>query len=1600
MAKRRLNKNLVAFMTIAGIALAVIVVVIATINMARRDPEAIALKAKAQEEAGDPRRAINLYTSAYGESKDAKYLIEAARVARDMGELNMMFGLLNGAYADSPDDPRVLHALLVRYWEIHDFGMGQWQDVMERARKLCDQEPENLLALASLAEALELMKSQEPAYADEADEILRRATEIDPTSSYVALVRAKQSLLRARERIRDALRQGRRSEVAGIVDAMSAERVGFLEPALEAHPDDVSLRIACAQALAENERWSQVRELLEEGIEKQAEDPDLRYELARVYLQEIEQKRQTAVEEVRAQLEGATVEEARARITAAERASIDQDLIAEALRHTQKAVEIEPALYKAYSLRVNLQRLGWLGDGSWKEHPQGRQKMILESYEAALRDTVGLQSIRAVLAGYRLECLDLIAAAFDTASSFYIGSTDEEVRSQALTYMRRFLQESQTQYPERPQSSLMEGHVALIDGDERLAVKAFSRAEEQAERGGGVYSVLGRVAKEELAKLYRRLGKLGLALEYTVDVIEDYELRQRTPPGELSLNHVELLLALDRPREALDLVESLTPLFPDWLALKAARARALTALDQGEQAMREMEALSSDSPNFLFEQGKVAVLNEDYDTAVDLFSKVLETNPEHIPTIERLLRALWAAERTDEALQFIQGCLETTTNERLRRVLQVYNLVLSESDLEVRKQKQLEFIADISDEYERAVEFFNFWRSRGELPRALSYLDQMERLREDDARVLRLQFDLALQMNDCERAEKYLMPLGRLNVDQVGGATFRGRYELRCGQASKALAEYRAAEREFPRDSELKTQIARTLMSLKPPRYEEAIQMLSQAVEYDPRSFDAQKLLYACYEVTGRRAEGIPHLEAAAEVAARLRLKDDYIEARAQLLEEERNPRQGIENREKLREENAEDIANLLRLAELYEKVENFELARECLLSAAQVKPENLAVARFSANFFAERDDRETGEQLLQKHLEAQEGLGEIVARSLLGRFYETLADNEIRLLREKLAAGESQETVAPHREAVRNLRRLAFNAYQQAQARVGEALAGSSEDDRRRAIIISASELADFFRRMERFEDMIEAYRVVLSHLDPDETASIRAARLRIIGGLRSLKRYGEAREQIATYRREFPKDLRGMMAEAELLMADAKFDEARECLSRVLAEDPDSAWSLYMRGLINIQQQHYADARDDLLRAKDLAPESFKLEHRLDLSRLYELMDKPKLAEAELRELLPLERGGRDVELRLISLLQKTDQIERAQEFVNQMKARDPKQAFWPYQLGKLLMDREEYSAAARELQKSVELTAGTNPKAIEDWLQALVRGNRAGEAIRIYEGLNPAILTPPIKTYAAEAYLAEERREIAVPLLEQAISEASFHGVSMVRDVARRVNALLGRKAGLALVRGVLDRASEPDAEMVLQIALAEYLVRGVDSEDQVRALETVEAMLAEMPKDGVLRFEALLVQALALDQMGEPEKAVAVYEEALQLKPNDLRILNNLAYLLADQLERPAEALPYARELHETTPPNNPNILDTVGWVYFKAGNTTQAQPIFLEVLRIDPDNIATRYHLGLLYADSGRKADARREFRRVIELAREKQDADYIRKAEESLEKLR
>jgi len=119
-----------------------------------------------------------------------------------------------------------------------------------------------------------------------------------------------------------------------------------------------------------------------------------------------------------------------------------------------------------------------------------------------------------------------------------------------------------------------------------------------------------------------------------------------------------------------------------------------------------------------------------------------------------------------------------------------------------------------------------------------------------------------------------------------------------------------------------------------------------------------------------------------------------------------------------------------------------------------------------------------------------------------------------------------------------------------------------------------------------------------------------------------------------------------------------------------------------------------------------------------------------------------------------------------------------------------------------------------------------------------------------------------------------------------------------------------------------------------------------------------------------------------KAIAVYESLRVKWPKNSSVLNNLAYLLAQNNERLAEALEYARTAVEQEP-QEPSYWDTYGYLLYRNGKHTQAaQSLVAALQKYEVRGMASTdayEHLGLVQEALGDRAQARDAYRRALEV---------------------
>jgi tetratricopeptide (TPR) repeat protein len=124
-----------------------------------------------------------------------------------------------------------------------------------------------------------------------------------------------------------------------------------------------------------------------------------------------------------------------------------------------------------------------------------------------------------------------------------------------------------------------------------------------------------------------------------------------------------------------------------------------------------------------------------------------------------------------------------------------------------------------------------------------------------------------------------------------------------------------------------------------------------------------------------------------------------------------------------------------------------------------------------------------------------------------------------------------------------------------------------------------------------------------------------------------------------------------------------------------------------------------------------------------------------------------------------------------------------------------------------------------------------------------------------------------------------------------------------------------------------------------------------------------------FELLYDRAMAAERIDRLDVLEADLRRVIKMKPDYAHAYNALGYTLADKTKRFAEAKDLIEKAYKLSP-DDPFILDSLGWVYFRMGNMNEAiknlQTAYGQ--RPDPEIAA---HYGEVPWSAGNRDEARK-----------------------------
>lgn len=252
------------------------------------------------------------------------------------------------------------------------------------------------------------------------------------------------------------------------------------------------------------------------------------------------------------------------------------------------------------------------------------------------------------------------------------------------------------------------------------------------------------------------------------------------------------------------------------------------------------------------------------------------------------------------------------------------------------------------------------------------------------------------------------------------------------------------------------------------------------------------------------------------------------------------------------------------------------------------------------------------------------------------------------------------------------------------------------------------------------------------------------------------------------------------------------------------------------------------------------------------------------------------------------------------------------------------------------------------------------------RAGSAVDAVALLEQAHQTDPQRSDViaaqAETYLTlgrlQEAEECARAHLAARPNDASAYG--MLGDVLRRRGQF--QEAAQAYGQAL---ALHPHVSFVLG-AYRALLSAG----DRTQGVALIESWLKDHPGDH--EAQAALADAYVL--ASQWARAQPLYEALATARPDDAATLNNLANVYLQLGDR--RALETARRAVAVVP-EDPVVLDTLGWVLVQQGEFAQGLPYLREAQSRASRNPEVLYHLGVALVQLGRQTEARRHLEQAV-----------------------
>jgi tetratricopeptide (TPR) repeat protein len=300
-----------------------------------------------------------------------------------------------------------------------------------------------------------------------------------------------------------------------------------------------------------------------------------------------------------------------------------------------------------------------------------------------------------------------------------------------------------------------------------------------------------------------------------------------------------------------------------------------------------------------------------------------------------------------------------------------------------------------------------------------------------------------------------------------------------------------------------------------------------------------------------------------------------------------------------------------------------------------------------------------------------------------------------------------------------------------------------------------------------------------------------------------------------------------------------------------------------------------------------------------------------------------LTINPGWEDAALFKARVLVSLKDMPRALKFYEQYLDNYPRASNMRLGYARHLVDLKQWDKA-REQFKRVVKDAPRDAEAMFTIALLALQSNELDETERYLK--HTLDLQP--ENDQARLYLgqvAEQRKQY-----DEAIQwYSSIESAELHFEAQARLGVALARQGNLEQARAHLRNLSPKTEAQKVQLALAEeQMLR--DAKQYTEAFDVLSRVLGELPDNADL----LYARALVAEKLNRIEVAEKDLRRILKKDPKNPNALNALGFTLADRTTRYTEALALIEQALAIKP-DDPFIMDSLGWAHYRLGNHTEA-----------------------------------------------------------------